>query len=135
MSGVKTRRSKQREIIHEILMSDESHPTAEAIYEQARAIVPDISLGTVYRNLKFLSDRGVITTVKIGDNTVHYDANLDQHHHMVCDRCGAILDIKVDETMFSSLSQYFKNMDLRLTRNPILFHGICKDCQELMKED
>lgn len=134
MSSVKTRRSKQREVIKEILFRDVSHPTAEDIYEQAREIIPDISLGTVYRNLKLLSENGVIHTVKVSDNIVHYDGNLDAHHHMVCDQCGKIVDVKLDQDIFQSLSHYFAAMDLQLRENPILFHGICKDCQSKLEE-
>ena len=129
MSSIKNRRSKQRDVIKEILDNDDTHPTAEAIYEQARHVIPDLSLGTVYRNLKLLSERGIIHTIKVSDNIVHYDANLDDHHHMVCDCCGTILDIKLDDNMLQSIAAYFAAMDLQLGNSPILFHGICKDCK------
>lgn len=134
MNSVKSRRSRQRDIIRDILINDESHPTAEQIYEQARTIIPDISLGTVYRNLKLMSEHGCIHTVKVGDNIVHYDANLDSHHHMICDQCGTIIDVRLDDNLYKSLMGHFTQMDLQLSDKPILFHGICKDCLNNMKE-
>jgi len=135
MNGVKSRRSKQRDIILSIIENDHTHPTAEVVYNIARKELPDISLGTVYRNLKFLNEQGKITAINTSDNTVHYDSNIDDHHHMVCIHCGNIIDVHIKKQLLDQLENDFIQEGLQLVIKPILFQGICKDCQKVLKEE
>ena len=129
MSEVKTRRSKQRDTIYDILANDHTHPSAEDIFAKAREVIPDISLGTVYRNLNFLADNDMIRRLHVGDSIVHYDGNMTPHYHMICEECGKIVDITVDkETMLSLADHVEEETGAQLRSIKILFHGICKDC-------
>ena len=73
------------------MQSTKSHPTADWVYLKAKKIVPHISLGTVYRNLKQLSNNGLIKTIQDGSVT-KYDGNM-KAHHLKCNECGEITDI------------------------------------------
>ena len=95
MAETRLRRSKQRDTIYDMLVNDHTHPTAEVIYSHVRRIIPDISLGTVYRNLNVLVENGYIRKLNIDGVTVHYDGNVTPHHHMVCSKCGKIVDIHI----------------------------------------
>ena len=75
--------SKQREIIKEIVYSTNSHPTADWVYTKAKASLPNISLGTIYRNLKQLVDKGFIRIVYDG-SLARYDWNTKPHDHLKC---------------------------------------------------
>ena len=86
------RSSFQRDTIHKVVQSTKCHPTADWVYLKARKIVPHISLGTVYRNLKQLSNNGLIRTIQDGSVT-KYDGNMKAHHHLKCSQCGSITDI------------------------------------------
>ena len=82
------RYSKQRELVANVIKNRCDHPTADMIYSSCREIEPNISLGTVYRNLKLLADEGVIITLETEDKKVHYDGDMSRHSHFICKKCG-----------------------------------------------
>ncbi len=88
------RYSRQREEILKIVLSTDLHPTADWIYEHVREIIPNISLGTVYRNLNLLVDEHKINRLVMDDGVVRYDGNLREHHHFICTKTGKIIDIE-----------------------------------------
>ena len=85
--------SKQREMIMEYLKSTTAHPTAETVYMNVRSTNPKLSLGTVYRNLKLLSEAGEIQRLSCGDGIDRFDATVAPHCHFLCDRCGSVQDV------------------------------------------
>jgi Fe2+ or Zn2+ uptake regulation protein len=94
MAMKKTRNTRQRAIILEILRATRSHPNAEAIYSAARAKQPNISLGTVYRNLGFLRERGLVNELRSGDAAgSRFEAVIPPHAHFHCVSCNAVYDI------------------------------------------
>ena len=88
--------SRQRESIKACLMSRKDHPTADALYTSIREQFPNISLGTVYRNLSFLVDNGQAVKVPCEDGSVHFDGNVMPHYHFQCTECGAVIDLDFD---------------------------------------
>ena len=88
------RYSPQREIINKIVCSTKTHPTADWIYLEAKKKIKNISLGTVYRNLKTLEDLGSIKLI-YDQNQVKYDGNTDHHHHLKCSVCGVLIDAEI----------------------------------------
>ena len=86
--------SRQREIIKEIVCSTKSHPTADWIYSEAKKKIHNISLGTVYRNLKTLEEIGSIKLIHDHDQ-VKYDGNTEEHHHLKCIECGKLIDADI----------------------------------------
>ena len=75
------KRSRQRDAIRSFLMSRKDHPTAEVVYDNVSKEFPNISLGTVYRNLTFLVDNGMAMKVPCSDGSVHFDGNVNPHYH------------------------------------------------------
>ena len=135
MAGTRLRKSRQRDTIYDVLVHDKTHPTAEVIYSHVREIIPDISLGTVYRNLNVLVENGYIRKLNIDGVTVRYDGNVTPHHHMVCTSCGKIVDIHIPHGAFDELVKDIEQEDqVHLTHVDLLFQGICNDCKD-MKED
>ena len=126
------RYSKQRETILAAVKSSYDHPTAEEVYELVKTEIPNISLGTVYRNLNALSDQGEIKRIKIANSSDHFDSTLNYHHHAYCDICHNIFDIKIkDEFNFDNLLIEDKFQILEVN---ICFTGICNDCQNRKKD-
>lgn len=131
MSVQKTRYSKQRETIYQVLLEDDTHPNVDTIYLKVKQLIPDISLGTVYRNLNLLADQGRINRLDVGDGVIHFDAMIHPHYHFICDRCGAIQDLLLDDHLVSSLiDQVEKRCDKQITSMQILFHGTCQHCSK-----
>lgn len=90
------RYSFQREKIKEIVYNTNSHPTADWIFQKVQRTIPNISLGTVYRNLKQLEEEGIIRTILDGA-VARYDWNNDPHDHLKCKVCGDMIDVNLFE--------------------------------------
>ena len=85
--------SRQRECILKNLQSRRDHPTADMVYESVQVEEPNISLGTVYRNLSFLTENGQILKISTGIGPDHFDGFTEAHNHFVCRKCGRVLDL------------------------------------------
>lgn len=86
--------SRQRESIKEFLRTRTDHPTADAVYENMKLIYPNISLGTVYRNLSLLADLGEIKKLSSFAGADHFDGRTERHCHFMCIRCERIIDLE-----------------------------------------
>lgn len=122
------RNTKQRELILSIVNHSYLHPNAYDIYELCKERLPNIILGTVYRNLNSLVEDGCISVVSIDDNTLRYDIVLDKHAHFMCIECGCILDVY--HTYFDDKFHLDGNLVMDCEIN---FKGICSKC--LQKEE
>ena len=89
----KLRHSHQRDMIYNYMLSTKEHPSAEMIYDELKKIEPNLSLGTVYRNLKLLEELGMVKKVTSVNNVERYDAMTSDHIHFVCDKCGRVVDL------------------------------------------
>lgn len=87
------RYSRKREAILQTLMSTTSHPSAEWIYLQLKGQYPDLSLGTVYRNLSQFKQQGSIVCVGTVDGVERFDGTVRPHSHFICNGCGQVLDL------------------------------------------
>ena len=119
--------SKQREAILEVLRSTNTHPTAGWIYEKVREKLPNISLGTVYRNLSALTENGDIININVGDGFEHFDGNAAPHLHLHCNECNSITDVCFEDDPIASFA---KEHGFRLNRSVYMVSGICKNCLE-----
>ena len=122
------RHSRQREAILNYLRCHHSHPTAEDVYEAVRKEMPNISLGTVYRNLALLQELGQIRSISNGTSAERFDGDLSDHHHLICDCCNEVFDIHLDSSQSAGLTQV--PFDGTVSGYDIIFHGICKKCSE-----
>ncbi len=123
------RYSKQRETILQILRSTKKHPTASYIYEQARQHIPNISLGTVYRNLAELALEGTILSFKTQDGCEHYDATETPHPHLCCGTCHGIVDVEIPFVK-DFVAQSSAYVGLPIVGHHIVFYGQCAECQK-----
>jgi Fur family peroxide stress response transcriptional regulator len=87
----------QRTEIYRELVGTKEHPDAETIYNRVRKRIPVISLDTVYRTLRLLEKKGLISRVGSLNEKTRFDANTDRHHHFVCAGCGYMEDIYNEE--------------------------------------
>ena len=121
------KRSRQRKSIMNFLAGRTDHPTAEVIYTNLRQEMPNLSLGTVYRNLSLLSDIGDILKISTGNGPDHFDGNPTPHNHFICNKCGAVIDLEMDNIEHID-EVASKNFDGNIQGHVIYFHGICPDC-------
>lgn len=119
--------TNQRLAIYQALLETNSHPSAESLYRVLRDRLPQLSLGTVYKNLEILRELGLISEVNALHETARYDANLEPHHHLVCLRCKRVIDL-YDSALAEvapSDTHGFQVTDVRVQVN-----GVCPDCQK-----
>lgn len=120
------RMTRQRKIILDTLRRTTSHPTADWIYEQVRKECPDISLGTIYRNLGILKEAGEIMELSYGSTYSRYDGNPVNHYHFVCNDCGRVLDL--DIPVITDLDQHLVRQGYRVSHHRLEFYGRCREC-------
>ena len=120
------RKTRQLEVVWHEVAIDNSHPTAHQIYQRVRRHIPNISLGTVYRNLEKLVAEGKLQVLTLG-RTQHFDPLVDSHQHFICQTCGRVYDIfvgKDEEILPASLPQG----GFTVTSHRLTFFGECKSC-------
>ena len=123
-----SRRSKQRDTILRVVMNTKSHPRADWVYDQVRREIPNISLGTVYRNLRSLAEAGEIQQLDMAGSTCRFDGNTESHYHFRCERCGRIFDL--DEPVDWSIAERItKKAGFKITRHRVELLGLCTECQ------
>ena len=121
------KRTKQKEAILQVLRSTTSHPTAEWVYDEVRKEIPNVSLGTVYRNLRLLAERGEISELAFNGGPSRFDSRTDAHCHFVCEKCGQVFD--VDEPVHDELSESVASKTgFQVSYYRLEFSGICKKC-------
>lgn len=120
--------SRQRESIKQCLAGRFDHPTADAIYSCIREEFPNISLGTVYRNLNLLVELGEIQKLTCGDGKDHFDADTTPHYHFVCRRCGAVMDLPM-EPLSQLNAEAEKCLGADIDSHTVYFYGCCPDCR------
>lgn len=118
------RNTKQKNLILNIINESFNHLTADEIYMKCKDVIPNISLGTVYRNLNVLVDNNKIIRIKMKDNIDRFDKNI-KHAHIICNKCGKIDDIFVDYFDELPCVENFDVMNYEL-----IFKGICNKCKK-----
>lgn len=119
--------SKQREAILNELQSRCDHPTAAQVYESVRQVIPNISLGTVYRNLASLVESGEILSVTVGDGKEHFDGDRSFHLHLHCKCCGAIIDSRVEDEKLKGIARFD---GFAPETSVCVVYGLCKNCNK-----
>lgn len=120
--------SKQRQTILEIIQNRCDHPTAQTIYEQVKTIIPNISLGTVYRNLNSLYENGLINRVQIPNHKDRFDYNINDHAHVYCLNCNEIFDLS--KKLLKDIDKIIEdNLEFTILSNNLVFLGICNECR------
>ena len=119
--------SKQRDSIKEFLSLRKDHPTADVVYMNVRKSFPNISLGTVYRNLTLLADLGEIIRLRVGDGGDRFDFDTSPHYHFVCSGCGSVSDLYLPFTeKITEAAQ--ANYDGEIKGHTAYFYGLCCQC-------
>ena len=120
--------SKQRELILNYILNSHEHLTADTIYADLKKDNPELSLGTVYRNLTKLTEIGAIKKVSLPNQVDKFDKNLDPHAHFICDECGSITDINIPG-MDEFLDKVSDEDGISIRKYDLTLNGICRKCK------
>lgn len=120
--------SKQRESIKNFLVTRYDHPTAETVYLNIRREFPNISLGTVYRNLNLLAEIGEIQKLSPGIGPDRFDGNPAPHYHFICRHCGCVMDLTVSGLDHINILAG-QDFDGEIEGHITYFYGACPSCK------
>jgi Fur family peroxide stress response transcriptional regulator len=127
------RYTKQREAVLNFLRGTYSHPTANQIYDEVRRKIPNISKGTVYRNLKVLQEMGLISELSLDGTVSRFEIKQERHHHFRCEKCDHVFDI--DDPVDRELDRRVASKTgFRIHDHQLEFRGLCHDCQHKNRE-
>ena len=121
--------SRQREEILNNLRGRYDHPCADTIFHDVRQIEPNISLGTVYRNLALLEETGEIQRLRTKSGGDRYDANSMNHYHFCCEECGEVQDVPV-EPIDGLNADIGTKTGYNITGHSLMFYGVCQACSK-----
>src|SRR5437660_12365620 len=129
------KRTSQRDLILDVFLRTEKHLSSEDLYRLVRELDPNIGQTTVYRTLKLLSDAGLAREVRFGDGRTPYEHNYKhQHHdHMICSRCGNIIEFFSAELEAIQAAMAAKHR-FEVTQHLLRIIGVCAECRRAMKE-
>ena len=131
MAGIKF--SRQREAIMDYLRHTTVHPTADMVYTHVQELYPNVSLGTVYRNLNLLAEEGEILRLTQVDGSDRFDGNITPHYHFFCRECKQVLDLKTTSLEhINTLANV--GFDGVVEGHQILFYGLCPSCKKKQNE-
>jgi Fur family peroxide stress response transcriptional regulator len=126
-----TKYSRQREKIKEYLANTKDHPSADMVYAHLRKTMPNISLGTVYRNLNLLVSQGEAVKLNFGSGADHFDGNVVPHYHFVCSECGRIKDLEISKDDIERINEIAsKGFKGEVQGHYAYFFGKCDSCKE-----
>jgi Fur family transcriptional regulator, ferric uptake regulator len=140
--------TRQRQAVLEAVQASREHPDAARVFESVRLVVPNISLGTVYRSLEALVTDGHLLQIQQPGAATRYDARLERHYHLLCASCGEVFDVELElpdlvsvarQALEASFRQgphgqgphgqgpHGQGFDVRAVT--VEFHGVCARCQ------
>lgn len=120
------RNTIQRQLVISAVRSLSNHPTAEEVYNRIVLDYPDISKGTVYRNLNSLVDSGLLRRVSVPSSADRYDHILTKHYHVQCRKFMSVDDLDYFQDLDDKIAQL---TGFRMENHNIVFQGVCPECQ------
>ena len=119
----------QRIAIFKSLISTDSHPTAQEIYDQVKQEHPMITLATVYKTLEMLVQIEIAKELGFFGFSTRFEANMEPHINLICIKCGKIEDFIESSSVEHLKALIGKNSDFKLKDQRVEFYGYCKNCQ------
>jgi Fur family ferric uptake transcriptional regulator len=122
--------TRQRSLIVDTFFDGGGHVTVEDLWARVRGTDAKVSVATVYRTMKLLAECGLAQARNFGDGQTRYEPNAGRHHHdhLICTRCGTIIEFENDriEQLQDAVA---KKHGFRVTSHKMELYGLCRDCQ------
>ena len=126
---IPARNTRQLAMVWQAIKDDKSHPTADQVYERVRRKLPNISLGTVYRNLQKLVALKKLQVLMLG-RSQHFDPLVQRHQHFICEVCDRVFDVLLDSQREIRPAK-LPEEGFTVTSHHLAFYGTCKGCSSL----
>ena len=125
---VSTKNFRKRNAILHSLRERTDHPSAEMIFNSLKPEIPDLSIGTVYRNLTIFRQQGVATCIATVGGVERFDGNVMPHVHFICNECGCVIDLHAMQTPEALSTEAEGYVGGRVDACQLNFTGVCKEC-------
>ena len=123
-----TKHFRKRDAILRHLRETKAHPSAETLYQQLKPEIPDLSMGTVYRNLNLFKQQGLAMSVATVNGVERFDGNTDPHVHFICNDCSAVIDLEAMNVPPALSEAAAQCSGGQITGCQLSFTGICRNC-------
>jgi len=120
--------SRKRNAILEAMRGTKSHPSAQWVYDSLRSSYPELSLATVYRNIKLFERSGEIISVAVVDGQERYDACVLPHSHFICRGCAAVIDLDFPEDLENARDRLESEEGFKIESVCVSYKGLCRHC-------
>lgn len=127
----KQKYSRQREAIYRAICSTTEHPSAEWVYARLKPELPNLSLGTVYRNIALFREEGSIISVAVVNGQERYDGATHPHTHFICDGCGSVTDVNCQADIEAIVRDAEEQYGFEVIGHKLELHGYCPECKKL----
>ncbi|MCH5297491.1 MAG: transcriptional repressor [Ruminococcus sp.] len=121
--------SSKRNAIYNTICSTLTHPSAKWVYEKLKPEIPDLSLGTVYRNIALFKNEGKVNVICSINGEERIDADTKPHPHFACNVCGKISDVKDSNTAYSE-NRELENAGYTVESRYVIYYGLCPECSK-----
>lgn len=120
----------QRHAILAFLLDSKAHPTADDIYKSLEGNFPNMSVATIYNNLRLFKEAGLVQELTYGDASSRFDGDTTEHYHLICTHCGRIEDLF--EPVLPALNEDVeKASGYSIEHHRLEFYGTCPDCRKV----
>ena len=126
--GTTPKNFRKRNAIYDCLCQSKAHPSAETIYAQLKPEIPDLSLGTVYRNLHYFKEQGMAIIAATVKGVERFDGNVEPHVHFICNDCTAVIDLEDMVVPRSLTASAEESVGGQVAECQLCFTGICRNC-------
>jgi Fur family peroxide stress response transcriptional regulator len=130
MRKILRKHSSKRDAILRMIQSTKSHPGVQWIYDKLKPAIPDLSLGTVYRNIDIFRQEGKVISVGVIKGEERFDGRAEPHPHFICEYCGAVLDLGEEISSEINTRLSIEIPGCTIDKRKTLFYGLCNDCTE-----
>ena len=127
--------SRKRDAILDCISRTKCHPSAEWVYQQLKPEIPDLSLGTVYRNIAMFKEEGTIQSIGVVNGLERYDYNTAPHTHFICTNCASVLDLEGIELPAPVVQQAEAAVGGDIATYHLQFSGTCADCKKQQQKN
>lgn len=120
--------SSKRNAIYNAVCSTDTHPSARWVYEKLKPEYPDLSLGTVYRNISLFKSEGLVNVICNVNGEERIDADVSPHQHFVCEKCGRVYDVSENNSQTTAESNLLAVQGFEVDRKFVIYYGKCPEC-------
>lgn len=120
--------SKKRDAILAAIRSTTAHPSAQWVYDQVRESVPDLSLGTVYRNMRQFQQDKLVVSLGVVNGEERFDGDVAPHPHLICEHCGHVYDLPAHFHDGARLGYAVHADGHRIDPCKTVYYGACRHC-------